>query len=221
MRHTLIQPVRTAVSSEVCDYLDIQRQTLTQLNKAGILPFAKNNAGEIVQNRYHLRNTVVAYVQFLKARAKEAPGVSAAAYDAAKTARMDAEAGISARRLGMMEGTLMRTEDVDAEVLEVIHAIRSKMLGFPAWVEPLLDGKPREERIQLSTQYMEEALSDLSRLEDTEKLHGDILGRNRKLQAYAEGFDEDESGENGGGLSESTPQKPRGRPRKASAAELK
>jgi hypothetical protein len=73
-------------------------------------------------------------------------------------------------------------DDVEAVVADMVMAVRSKLMGFPAAVTPLILGKEdRDEVARILTKYLHELLNDLQRI-DPEA----IRVRNRKMTKYQE-----------------------------------
>jgi phage terminase Nu1 subunit (DNA packaging protein) len=155
-----------------------------------ILPI-KNADGDVIKNRFDI---IQVLRKLLKDLEREKAGVSVKTLngrmDIAKVQKMQSQAEREMIHNEMMRGAIVRMEDVDAEVIDMILAIKSKLLGFPSHVARMILGKEDfDEVCKILTEEMEKTMIDLGSPSPDA-----IRARNRKLQKYTEGIEEgDES----------------------------
>jgi phage terminase Nu1 subunit (DNA packaging protein) len=155
-----------------------------------ILPI-KNADGDVIKNRFDI---IQVLRKLLKDLEREKAGVPVKTLngrmDIAKVQKMQSQAEREMIHNEMMRGAIVRMEDVDAEVIDMILAIKSKLLGFPSHVARMILGKEDfDEVCKILTEEMEKTMIDLGSPSPDA-----IRARNRKLQKYTEGIEEgDES----------------------------
>jgi len=197
-------PVKVYTSSEICSYLDITSPYLTKLVADKVLAFAKNDDGEVVNGRFHLRDTVRAYIKYILQRVKDKPS-SAAAFDQARTRRMAETAKTAQIKNAIITGTVYLAKDVDQILSEKITWTKNRLLAFPAQLVRMTEGMDNEdEKIRIGQQMMYDCLVDLSVPTSEE-----VRSRDRKLQEFGEVFNTD-----GDEDDEPEVKRGRGRPRK-------
>ena len=117
----------------VADLFGMTPRRVQQLTKEGILPARKKGNS----NQYQLVATVRQYVRYLtdKAAGREVTTVKELR---AKERRLEAEADlkrskadIAALQLKELEGTMHRSEDVEAVMTDLVFTIRSMIIALP------------------------------------------------------------------------------------------
>ena len=167
--------------------LDLPIEEVMLMKDARVILQIKNADGDVVPNMFDVIKTMQ---KLLKEREAEREGVPSKTIngrmDIAKVQKMQSQAEREMLHIEMMKGSIVRMEDVDAEVLDMILAIKSKLLGFAAHVARLILGKEDfDEVCGIMTGEMEKALIDLSTPSPDA-----IRARNRKLLKYTDAMAE-------------------------------
>ncbi len=172
---------RFHISLEICGWLNISQSHLTKLNQDGVLPFARNEDGDAVKGRYHLKETVQTYIKYVLQRVKDKP-VSHDELERMKSEKL--KIGVQSARLDLelKKGTIVRWVDVEKVATDMLIAVRTHLLGYPAQVGPFVLGKEdQDEVVKILSKFMHEALSDLQIPN-----HQAVVYRNRKMQKYTD-----------------------------------
>lgn len=139
-----------------------------------ILPLARDLDGHVMPNKYDIVACVQALLQNPEVRRANS---SVAQLELARVNKIKADIEKVTLQNEILKGSICRKEDVDAEVTDMIMAIRSKLLGFPAHVARLILGKENyEEVVKILTDLMETTLAELKNID-----FDAVRARNRKL----------------------------------------
>lgn len=139
-----------------------------------ILPEARNNDGDILANRYDIIDCIKS---IFKSRSEQRALSSVGQLEVARMRKLTVDTEREVIKNEMLKGKLVRIEDADAEVADMIMAVRGKLLGYPSHVARLILGKEDyDEVVRILTQVMEQILADLKTLD-----YSSVMGRNGKL----------------------------------------
>jgi hypothetical protein len=173
---------------KVATWCRLTQPYVRQLVDAGIIKSAKNDDGDIIKGKFKLFEAVGDYISFLHLKRKEKP-VSQTEMDLARIENIKSKTQREVMTNLLMQGTIVRIEDVDACVIDMILALKSKLLGFGAHTASLVVGKEDTAEIsRILTEQMEKTLIDLKPIDRDE-----IRSRNRKLKGFTDimqAFDE-------------------------------
>lgn len=118
----------------IAKLLLLTERRVQQLTSDGVLP-----KGE--RGRYELAPVVQSYIRYLRDRAL--PGqveVASNDFHKARARRTAAEACLAEMRAAEMKGELIPAHDVRAVLASVVARIRSKLIGLPPKLSPLVVG---------------------------------------------------------------------------------
>ena len=127
-------------SKTIAALFELTPRRIQQLTKEGIITATKEGNA----NRYDLLPTIQKYIRYLTAKAN---GREPSKKDAEiEGRRLEAEADlkrskadIAALQLKELEGTMHRSEDVEAVMTDLVYSIRSMLVALPgrlAWMSP-------------------------------------------------------------------------------------
>lgn len=127
------------------------------------LPTAKNNDGDPIPGRYDIIDCIQAIFQSRTNRREQS---SVGQLEMARMRKLSVETERETIKNEMLRGTVVRIQDVDAEVLDMILAVRSKLLGYPSYVARLVLGKENyDEVVRIMTEVLEQILDDLRQVD--------------------------------------------------------
>ena len=195
---------RVVGPQKICWIFDLERTYLQ------ILPVARNNDGELIANRYDILD-VIKFL--LKNRSTQRAISTVGQLEAARMRKLTVDTEREIIKNEMLKAKLVRIEDADAEVADMIMAVRGKLMGLPSHVARLILGKEDyDEVVRILTAELENTLKELKTMD-----YSAVVARNRKLVTALgmDAFDtvsngDDDLGENGG----DGEKRGRGRPRK-------
>ena len=101
-------------SKTIAALFELTPRRIQQLTKEGIITATKEGNA----NRYDLLPTIQKYIRYLTAKA-----------NGREPSKKDAE--IEGRRLKELEGTMHRSEDVEAVMTDLVYSIRSMLVALP------------------------------------------------------------------------------------------
>ena len=120
------------VSGAIADIFGVDPRRIQQLTKEGVITATRQGHA----NRYDLIPTIQEYIRYLSEKANgRAPPKQAAD---AETRKLEAEADfkrskadMAALQLKELEGTMHRSEDVEAVMTDLVYTIRSMLTALP------------------------------------------------------------------------------------------
>jgi len=139
-----------------------------------ILPAARNNDGDLISDRYD----IIDCIKFIfKSRSEQRAVSSVGQLEVARMRKLTVDTEREVIKNEMLKGRLVRIEDADAEVADMIMAVRGKLLGYPSHVARLILGKEDyDEVVLILTRVMEQILKDLKTLD-----YSSVISRNGKI----------------------------------------
>lgn len=119
-------------SAVIADIFGVDPRRIQQLTKEGVISATRH--GHV--NRYDLFDTVRTYIRYLseKANGRAPPKQNMDAESRRLEAEADlkrSKADIAALQLKELEGTMHRSEDVQAVMTDLVYTIRSMLLALP------------------------------------------------------------------------------------------
>lgn len=119
-------------SAVIADIFGVEPRRIQQLTKEGVITATKQGHA----NRYDLFETVRQYIRYLseKANGRAPPKQDADAESRKLEAEADfkhSKADIAALQLKELEGTMHRSEDVEAVMTDLVYTIRSMLTALP------------------------------------------------------------------------------------------
>ena len=168
--------------------LKIPATEIKMLAESEIIPYARDEEGNIVKGRFDILDVTQAVIAFNNKNAKLGSVKSLAGqFEHSKVMKIQAQAEREVIHNQMMKGSIVRIEDVNAEVLDMILAIKGKLMGFPSHVARLILGKEDfDEVCAILTDCMEQALYDLQPPNSEA-----VRARNRRLTKFTEALPDD------------------------------
>jgi hypothetical protein len=167
--------------------LNLSRAEVDMLCDIKIIPRYRNEDGDLVPGRFDILDVVQAVIMEERNKKGRLASIKTLVgkMDLAKLQKLETMTEREVIHNEMMKGTIVRLEDVDAEVIDMLLALRSKLLGFPSHVARLILGKEDfDEVCAILTQHMEEAMHDLKPPDPDA-----IRARNRKLTKYTDAME--------------------------------
>jgi hypothetical protein len=178
----IVSPPTTKVyrnADDIAKWLRITRDYVSSLVKGGVIKYAANQDGDRINGKYDLFEVVGDYIAYLNSKRKEKP-VTQTELDQARIERIKGQSERDQIENLMLMGKIALLDDVDAEVVEMLVATRTKLLALPSHITRLLLGKEDfDEVCGILTTEIENCLSELRPIN-----RDSIRGRNQKLKNY-------------------------------------
>jgi hypothetical protein len=152
-----------------------------------VLKCAQTPEGQTIQFKYKLFDVIGNYIEYLNNRRKEKP-VSQVELDKARLEKVKSQTETIVLRNLVIKGELLFGRDVDQAMAEVLTAVRTRLLAYPAYVGRLILGKDDlDEVIRILLEKMEETLKSL-----VQPTREEIMLRNKKLSNFVDIMNENE-----------------------------
>jgi hypothetical protein len=172
--------------SKLAYVLDLHEEEVKLMVDARMIVETKNTDGDVIKGKFDLIKTLQKLLKDRETEAHGNPRTTIGRMDMAKMQKLQSQAERELLHNEMLKGSVVRMDDVDAEVTDMILAVKSKLLGFPAHIARLILAKEDfDEVCAIMTQELEKALIDLASPSSEA-----IYARNRKLQKYTEGVEQ-------------------------------
>lgn len=157
----------------------------------GLLPPARNLDGDIIPGKYDLIDCIKT---LLKGKTATRTNSTAAQLEAARIQKLRTEVERETIKNDLLKRSVVRVQDAQAEVADMILALRTHLMGYPSYVARLIIGKEDyDEVVRILTETLAKCLKDLQDL-DMEA----VKDRNRLLtQATADSVTYGNNGEIG------------------------
>lgn len=167
----------TVTTAQLSAIIDLTEARIGQLVKEGILKRACGGDGKELRGRFHLFESIRAYIEYLRVR-REVAEVSESELQAEKLRKLRVQCDIEELKLGELRAELHRTEHVERIVGDMVTAFRTKVLSMPYVAVPRLVEAPNEAAmLGILTEIAEAACVDLALIElggtDIEMLDGE------------------------------------------------
>ena len=117
-------------SKTIAALFDMTPRRVQQLTKEGVITAVKEGNA----NRYDLLPTIQRYIRYLTAKAREPSKKDSEIEGRRLEAEADlkrSKADIAALQLSELEGTMHRSEDVEAVMTDLVYNIRSMLVALP------------------------------------------------------------------------------------------
>jgi len=136
--------------------LGFTRQRVNQLAKEGVLE--KKAPG-----RFYLMHNIKKYIEFIRLGSTEDEDDAATYYWEEKGIHERAKREISELKLAVLKNRLHDAADIEMVITGMLVTFRSRMLGMPAKLAPLLIGQTNQAEVQtILDKEVREALTELS-----------------------------------------------------------
>jgi len=143
-------PIKT-----LCSLLDLTPQRIQQLTAEGILV-------KVARGRYDLVKSVRGYISYLRDRASRA----ASGEDTSLSRKRMVDADLAEIELKIRKAEIILVSDVDEMQQRIAATVRTKLLGVPSKVAPLITPKMNAARIEAIVRTaIDDALLELTAME--------------------------------------------------------
>jgi phage terminase Nu1 subunit (DNA packaging protein) len=162
-------------SAELAQFLDLAERSVRHYRATGVFVLARDPHGRPLRGRYDLKESVRAYVQHMREKAKSGDS-SESERQELRTRKLRAETEIAELQLRLLKGELHRTDDLLFILTNRITEARSHLLAIPARVATRLQGETSEQTIsRIVYSEIEGALRRISELKE-----GDFAEQSQK-----------------------------------------
>lgn len=153
---------QTLDTTQLARLFDCTPRHLQRLTSDGVLTRARDEDGNELRGRYEVARNVLAYVKYLKGLAR-IDDASESEYQRLRNERMRHESELSALKLKEVKGELLRKDDVEFVMTNLITATKNHLLAIASRLARTLVGMKNFHKIREKiSAEMERALRELS-----------------------------------------------------------
>jgi len=168
-------------NKKVAEHLDITQEYVSKLKSQGILPGGRG------RQKMNLRDSRLAYINFLRTKARLSPKGSDTSISEEKTRLTKAQADKAEMEVEVITRGMIKAEEVRDGWIAFVSNVRAKLLNLPSKVAHQVVGLETYAEVEgLINEEIYEVLNELAGSEIPESVRGSMEPDSESVQAAAE-----------------------------------